>query len=178
MFDKALHKEYIFCSYLAKVLPGDPSTPFDLGNRVRLEFYNLQKTFEGSIQLVKEQKGAYEPAKPKKPVKQEETLSPLEEVIAKVNEQYVGEFTEGDRVVITALHDKLINNKKLQKAAVNNGAQMFTNNVFPTIFNDTAQQAYIESQETYTQLFKDSEKYRVIMNALAASLFNEFRSGI
>ncbi|MBR1698141.1 MAG: type I restriction endonuclease subunit R [Anaerovibrio sp.] len=175
MFDKALHKEYIFCSYLAKVLPGDPSTPFDLGNRVRLEFYNLQKTFEGSIQLVKEQKGTYEPAKPKRPVKQEETLSPLEEVIAKVNEQYVGEFTEGDRVVITALHDKLINNKKLQKAAVNNGGQMFTNNVFPTIFNDTAQQAYIESQETYTQLFKDSEKYHVIMNALAAALFNEFR---
>lgn len=65
MFDKPLHKEYIFCSYLAKVLPADPATPFDLGNRIRLEFYNLQKTFEGSIELVKEQKGEYGPAKPK-----------------------------------------------------------------------------------------------------------------
>lgn len=75
MFDKPLHKEYIFCSYLDKVLPADKTTPFDLGNRVRLEFYNLQKTFEGSIELVKEQKGEFGPAKPKKPVKQEETLS-------------------------------------------------------------------------------------------------------
>ena len=174
MFDKPLHKEYIFCSYLAKILPSDPETPFDLGNRVRLEFYNLQKTFEGAIELQKEQKGEFGPAKPKKPVKQEETLSPLEEVIAKINEQYMGEFTEGDRVVITALHEKLKNNKKLRNAALKDGAQMFTNNVFPSVFNTTAQQAYTESVSTYTRLFEDSEKYHAIMNALAAALFNEF----
>ena len=175
MFDKPLHKEYIFCSYLDKVLPADKTTPFDLGNRVRLEFYNLQKTFEGSIELVKEQKGEFGPAKPKKPVKQEETLSPLEEVIAKINEQYVGEFTDGDRVVITTLHEKLKNNKKLQNAAKNNGRQMFAKNVFPGIFDDAAQEAYVESTETYTRLFEDSEKYRAIMNALSAAMFNEFR---
>ena len=48
----------------------------------------------------------------KKPVKMVETLSPLEQVIEKINEQYMGAFTEGDRVVITALHQKLKNNKK------------------------------------------------------------------
>lgn len=175
MFDKPLHREYIFCSYLAKVLPPDPTTPFDLGNRVRLEYYNLQKTFDGSIELVKEQKGEYGPAKPKKPVKQEETLSPLQEVIARINEQYVGEFTDGDRVVITALHDKLRNNKKLQKAARNDGQQMFTNNVFPGAFDDAAQQAYVESTETYTRLFEDSEKYHAIMSALAAAMFEELQ---
>ena len=52
---------------------------------------------------------------------------------------------------------------------------MFTNNVFPNIFNNTAQKAYIESKETYEQMFKDSEKYHVIMNALSAVLFNEFQ---
>ena len=178
MFDKPLHKEYIFCSYLAKILPSDPEVPFDLGNRVRLEYYNLQKTFSGSISLVKEEKGAFASAKLKKPVKQEETLSPLEEVIAKINEQYLGDFTEGDRVVITTLHEKLRQNKKLQKAAQNNGAQMFANNVFPSIFDDTAQAAYMESTETYTRLFQDAEKYRAIMNALAAAMFQEFRTQI
>jgi len=175
MFDKATHKEYIFCSYLAKVLPSDPATPFDLDNRVRLEYYNLKKTFEGSIELVKEKKGEYEPAKPKKPVKQTDTVSPLDEVINKVNEQYAGEITEADKVMMSNLHDKLIKDKKLQTAAVNNGQQMFTNNVFPNIFNNTAQQAYIESKETYEQMFKDSEKYHVIMNALSAVLFSEFQ---
>ena len=174
MFDKPLHQEYIFCSYLAKVLPGDPAAPFDLNNRVRLEYYNLQKTFEGSIELVKEEKGEYGPAKPKRPVKQEETLSPLEEVIAKINEQFAGQFEEGDRVVTAVLYEKLKNNKKLQKAARNNGQQMFTHNVFPGIFDETAQNAYIESTETFTRMFQESERYRAIMNALAAVMFHEF----
>lgn len=78
MFDKPLHNEYIFCSYLAKIVPADPTIPFVLGDRVRLEYYNLEKTYEGSIELMKEEKGVYDPAKLKKPVKMVETLSPLE----------------------------------------------------------------------------------------------------
>lgn len=175
MFDKPLHQEYIFCSYLAKVLPSDPATPFDLNNRVRLEFYNLQKTFAGSIELVKEEKGEFGPARPKKPVKQEETLSPLEEVIAKINEQFAGQFEEGDRVVATVLYEKLKNNKKLKKAAQNNGQQMFMKNVFPGIFDETAQNAYIESTETFTRMFQESERYHAIMNALASVMFHEFQ---
>ena len=35
---------------------------------MKLEYYNLEKTYEGSIGLVKEEKGVYEPAKLKKPV--------------------------------------------------------------------------------------------------------------
>ena len=69
MFDKQMHNEYIFCSYLAKVIPADPSVPFALGDRVKLEYYNLEKTFEGSIGLVKEEKGIYESARLKKPGK-------------------------------------------------------------------------------------------------------------
>ena len=51
MFDKELHKEYVFCSYLAKLLPSDLVQPFDLDNRVKLEYYRLEKTYEGAIEL-------------------------------------------------------------------------------------------------------------------------------
>ena len=34
MFDKDLHKEYVFCSYLAHLLPGDEVDVWDLGNKV------------------------------------------------------------------------------------------------------------------------------------------------
>ena len=176
MFDEALHDEYIFCSYLAKIVPPDPSIPFDLGNKVKLEYYNLEKTFEGSIELVKETAGEYEPAQIKKPVKMEETLTPLEQVIQKINEQYMGEFSDGDKVVIAALHEKLRNNKKLQKSAQTDGQQIFENNIFPQMFDDAAQEAYIESTETYTKLFEDAGKYRAIMTALAQAMFTEFTS--
>ena len=98
-----------------------------------------------------------------------------DEVINKINEQYAGEISERDKVMMSDLHDRLIKDKKLQTAAINNGQQMFTNNVFPNIFNNTAQQAYIESKETYEQMFKDAEKYHVYMNALSAVVYNELR---
>ena len=175
MFDKQMHDEYIFCSYLAKVVPADPQIPFDLGDRVKLKYYNLEKTYEGSIGLVKEEKGVYKTAKLKKPVKMTETLSPLEQVIEKINQQYMGNFTDGDKVVITALHQKLKNNKKLIKAAKTDGRQIFEKNIFPQLFEDAAQEAYIESTETYTKLFEDAGKYRAIMNALAQAIFDEIR---
>ena len=175
MFDKQMHNEYIFCSYLAKVIPADPSVPFALGDRVKLEYYNLEKTFEGSIGLVKEEKGIYESARLKKPVKMEETLSPLEQVIEKINEQYMGNFTEGDKVVITTLHQKLKNNKKLVKSAQTDGRQIFEKNIFPQLFDDAAQEAYSESIETYTKLFEDAGKYRAIMGALAHAMFEELQ---
>ena len=34
----------------------------------------------------------------------------------------------------------------------------------------------MESKETYTQLFEDAGKYRVIMSALAHAMFDELRS--
>ena len=176
MFDKQMHDEYIFCSYLAKVVPADPKIPFDLGDRVKLEYYNLEKTYEGSIGLVKEEKGIYKTAKLKKPVKMAETLSPLEQVIEKINQQYMGNFTDGDKVVITALHQKLKNNKKLIKAAKTDGRQIFEKNIFPQLFDDAAQEAYVESTETYTKLFEDAGKYHAIMGALAQAMFDEIKN--
>lgn len=176
MFDKQMHDEYIFCSYLAKVVPADPQIPFDLGDRVKLKYYNLEKTYEGSIGLVKEEKGVYKTAKLKKPVKMTETLSPLEQVIEKINQQYMGNFTDGDKVVITALHQKLKNNKKLIKAAKTDGRQIFEKNIFPQLFDDAAQEAYVESTETYTKLFEDAGKYHAIMDALAQAMFDEMKN--
>lgn len=175
MFDKPLHNEYIFCSYLAKIIPADPSAPFDLGDRVKLEYYNLEKTYDGSVDLVKEEKGVYEPAKIKKPVKMCETLSTLEQVIKKINEQYRGTFTEGDKVVLTALHQKLKSNETLIKSAKNKSLKMFENDIFPNHFDNAAYEAYEESTETYAKLFEDTEKYRAIMNALAQKIFEEAR---
>ena len=175
MFDKDLHNEYIFCSYLAKIVPPDPSIPFDVGNKIKLEFYSLEKTFEGSI-VVMEKDGEYTQEKIKKPVKMIETITPLEQVIQKINEQYKGDFTEGDRVVMATLYEKLKNNKKLQKSAMTDGLQMFEKNIFPKLFGEVAQEAYMESTETYAKLFEDASKYKAMMSALAQVMFREFSS--
>ena len=64
-----------------------------------------------------------------------------------------------------------------EKAAKADGQQIFEKNVFPKIFDQTAQDSYMESTETYTQLFEDTVKYKAIMAALAKVLYRELRNG-
>ena len=153
-----------YCPYChARLYQDENDYCFECGKKLNKVTY--RKNFDHII----------EPAKLKKPVKMVETLSPLEKVIEKINEQYMGNFTEGDKVVITTLHQKLKNNKRLVKAAKTDGRQIFEKNIFPQLFDDAAQEAYIESTETYTKLFEDAGKYRAIMGALAHAMFEELQ---
>lgn len=173
MFDKDLHKEYVFCSYLINLLPPEPVDMVDLEGKLKLEYYKLQKTFEGAIELG-EQKGVYEPAK-KKGAMGLDPKEPLDEIIDKINEKFKGAFTDGDRVLLTALRDKLMGDKKLANMARTSDPQIFVESIFPKAFGDAAMESYMESQDTYTALFEDQNKYNAIMSALAEVIYREMR---
>lgn len=172
MFDKDLHKEYILCSYLAKLLPSDKTQPFDLDNRVKLEYYRLEKTYEGAIEL-EATPGSWKPTQPKRAGGQKDRLSPLDEIIARINEEFFGDFTDADRVMVDTLYSKMRKDAKVKKAAKSNDRQVYERSIFPGIFDTTAQQAYMENTEAYEQLFLDAEKYRIIQQALAERLYKE-----
>lgn len=172
MFDKDLHKEYILCSYLAKLLPSDKTQPFDLDNRVKLEYYRLEKTYEGAIEL-EATPGSWKPTQPKRAGGQKDRLSPLDEIIARINEEFFGDFTDADRVMVDTLYTKMRKDAKVKKAAKSNDRQVYERSIFPGIFDTTAQQAYMENTEAYEQLFLDAEKYRIIQQALAERLYRE-----
>ena len=145
MFDKELHHEYIFCSYLAKLLPGDPTIEFNLDNRVKLEYYHLAKTFEGAIEL-DDQSGSWAPTNPKRAGAKKEKLSPLDEIIQRINEEFMGEFTDADRVIVEDLYNRMKKDEDVQKAAQTNDQQVYHRSVFPGIFDETAMAAYMENQ--------------------------------
>lgn len=172
MFDKDLHKEYILCSYLAKLLPSDKTQPFDLDNRVKLEYYRLEKTYEGAIEL-EATPGSWKPTHPKRAGGQKDRLSPLDEIIARINEEFFGDFTDADRVMVDTLYTKMRKDAKVKKAAKSNDRQVYERSIFPGIFDATAQKAYMENTEAYEQLFLDAEKYRIIQQALAERLYQE-----
>lgn len=173
MFDVDLHKEYVFLSYLLGLLPRETVEMVDLEGKLKLEYYKLQKTFEGSIEL-QEETGVYTPASAKGAVKPEEK-HPLDEVIEKINEQYKGQFTEADKVLITALRVKLMGDTKLQTMARTSDPQIFAESIFPKAFGTAAQDSYMESQDTYTSLFEDQAKYNAIMRALGSIIYREMR---
>lgn len=172
MFDKELHKEYVFCSYLAKLLPSDPVQPFDLDNRVKLEYYRLEKTYEGAIEL-ESKPGSWKPTQPKRAGGQKDRTSPLDEIIQRINEEFYGEFTDADRVMVDTLYQKMRKDSKAKKAAKTEDRQVYERSLFPEIFDTTAQEAYMENTAAYEQLFLDADKYQAVMRALADRLYKE-----
>jgi len=111
-------KMYLFLFPLdKKLIPLEdqkPDTP-SLASLVDLEFYRLNKTYEGASSLVDESGvvpsvhvGESRPSK-------EEEEEFLSRVIQLVNERFGGEFSEGDVVDLQLLIDKSLNNEELQR---------------------------------------------------------------
>ncbi len=80
LFDSPLHKEYVLCSYLAPLLPKQYSENFELGDRVRLEYWKLIQTHEGAIELRDEESIVSPPDSTPNP-KAEEPKTPLELIV-------------------------------------------------------------------------------------------------
>lgn len=176
MFDSDMHKQYLFLSYLIDLLPAEVEEPVDLDGKLKLEYYKLQKTFEGEIHL-EHLDGQYVPAT-QKAVQGRQQKSTLDEILEKINEKYKGEFTDADRVMIDALHAKLISDKKLESSARTADPRIFTESIFPSAFGTAAMESYMEAQDSYSALFEDKTKYDAVMNALAGVVYREMRQNI
>lgn len=174
MYDADMHREYTFCAYLLKLIPDDPVVMINLEGKLKLEYYKLKETFKGEITLDPKEKGTYDNVTGKG-AGAPEPKEPLDEIIDKINEKYKGIFSAADRVLVTALHNKLIQNKNLHKLIQTTDPQLFTENIFPQIFEDAAQESYMESSETYQSFFEDTAKYKAIMHALASILYRDIR---
>ena len=169
MFDNELHQEFIFCSYLIKLLPAKKVEMIDIESKLKLEFYKLQKTFEGAITL-EEKKGAYASGDTVGG-RGENKKTPLDEIIENINEKYKGLFSDADRVLIISLQDKLMKDDKLKKIVKTTEPKIF-NDIFPKIFNNVAEESYKQSQEAYTSLFQDTTKYKLLMQLVIKHSYN------
>ncbi len=174
MFDREMQEEYLFLSYLLGLLPSDKIEPIDLEGKLQLEYYKLSKTFEGTIQL-ENVDGIYIPAK-EKGAQGKQKKTPLDEILDKINEKYKGKFTDADRVIIDALHQRLLKNDKLAGSAQTTDPTIFTESIFPTAFGQAAMDSYTEAQDSFASIFEDKSKYNAIMNALAGVIYREMRA--
>lgn len=178
MFDKDLHKEATFAGYLIKLLPTEKTEDLDLEGKLKLEYYKLKETFSGSISL-SDNVGVYDPQiiKPKTGPA-EEQKSPLEEIIERINEANKGDFTQGDRVIIGDLYDRMTQNEKLKAAAQSSDPKIFKESVFPKFFDETAVDSFTESQDAFGALFENKAKYKLYMNLMAETIYRFFRGGL
>ena len=152
--------------------PQGPATRAQVATRVKLEYYRLEKAYEGAIEL-ESKPGSWKPTQPKRAGGQKDRTSPLDEIIQRINEEFYGEFTDADRVMVDTLYQKMRKDSKAKKAAKTEDRQVYERSLFPGIFDTTAQEAYMENTAAYEQLFLDADKYQAVMRALADRLYKE-----
>ena len=180
MFDKELHKEYIFTAYLEKLFPREKETDMDLEGKLKLEFYNLKETFKGDITLNPTVDDSTLENFKKLDVgsKPEDKDELLEDIINKINDRFKGIFTEGDRVIVEAIYKKCVKgNKKLLQYAKKNDSEIFEQSIFPEIFKKVAQDCYTESVSSFSKLFENKTFYQSVMEEIAKEAYKDLRSG-
>ena len=174
MFDRDLHKEYVYLSYLRHLLKVEKIPVEAVDDKVEMRFYKLKREFEGSISL-EGTGGVFEPGGSAKTVVPDKKRDPLQVLVDMFNEQWAGNFTEGDRVVIDTLWKRIADNPQVADTIRRDGRQVFESSLLPKVFDEEARRAYVENTDSFTSLFEDSEKYRAMMSAIGQLLVEKFK---
>ncbi|MCU5712629.1 DEAD/DEAH box helicase family protein [Bacillus cereus] len=181
-FDMQLLEENIFTNYLLKFIPKEQREKIDIVDKVKLEYYKLQKDFEGEIMLIAEDGESGVLSNPKEinaNIKPPEERDSLEEIIHRINDRFPDDFTEGDKVLVEVLYKsfKRESDLKLINMAKNNSSEMFENNLFKDIFQDTVLEKYAENQTAFSKLVgSDENYYNTVYSLLAKDLYKWYRA--
>ena len=161
------------------MLPKEPEKNVNLENKLKLEFYKLEETFKGEVVLESGTNGNIL-SNPKRFVPESVIINEddlLENIIKRINERFNGVFSEGDRVIVETIYNRCIKgNKKLQRYAKSNDAEVFEKSIFPDVFKKVAQECYMDSMSAFSKLFEDKRFYNSVMEELAKESYKDLRS--
>ena len=171
MFDRDLHKFSVYAKFLYKVLPKEKGPYITIDDKVLLEYYRLEKEFDGSISLSGNEGGlggikGEAGARPKK-------SNSLAEIIAVINEKYGTNFTEMDKVLEQIQQDFLAD-EKLVSFAQNNDEAMFGLK-FEQEFENFAAKRYEENDAFFIKMFTDSGVMKSIVDMLKPIIYRKMR---
>lgn len=170
MFDKELHKFNVYAKFLKMKLPRD-NEKVNVDDKVILEYYKLQRSFEGQIKLdhspdsVIGIKGNL--------VGKEKKKDPLSIIIQNVNEKFGTAFTETDKILLQLCND-MVNDEVLKEFGKNNPIE-----TFKFMYNDKFDNLVIDRSEQNNKFFEnlanDKDFRDSIMQALLPIVFERIR---
>lgn len=172
LFDKDIHKFSVYAKLLYAYLPkGMGPARVDVDDKVLLEYYRLEKDFEGSIEL-EPSEGGYVPisgeAGHKEPKK-----DPLTVIIDKINDRYGTQFTEMDKVLVQMENDYATQDK-WQSYAQNNDRKTFML-LFQKDFPTVAAQRYEQNEAFFVKMFSDPEMMQMVMDTVGGVLYERLK---
>ena len=170
--DQDLEMLYSFGRFLLPHLPLDrDNTVVKIGNEVELQYYRLQRTSTGPIDLkVGEPEGVYGPTDVGTG-KAKEERAPLSEIIQVLNERFGTAFTEEDRLFFEQIKARAASNNQVIQTAMANPIDKFQLGVRKVI-EDLMIQRMSENDRIVTRYMDDGDFQRTAFPILAREIFD------
>ncbi len=171
MFDKDLHKFFVYAKFLQKALPKGNGDNVDLNGELMLEYYRLEKTSSGAI-ILDDTEGTVGNIKGETGAKQDKKES-LSAILQKINERFGTSFTGLDKVM-EQLQEDFLADGELVSFAKNNDQSTFRH-VFEKEFKDIAAKRYVQNDEFFVKMFQDDNFMNYIMAEMLPQIYKKLR---
>lgn len=171
--DKDMHKFFAYAKCLLRKLPRDINEKVDLADDVSLQYYRVQKIFEGSIDL--ESGEALPNTKFAGKAKKNSEESTLSELIEKLNERFGTDFDPATDKVLEQIVADMERNEHLKAQAKNNSREHFN---FP--FHDAFIGAVVDrmaQNTTFCEKVLDDENFgSMVKDMLVGYIYDRLRA--
>lgn len=171
LFDKEIHKFSIYAKFLSKMLPKGGSEKIYIDDKVLLEYYKLEKAFDGSIQLEPTEEG-FTPITGEAG-RREKKKDPLTVIIDKINEKYGTEFTEMDKVLLQIENDYAAQDKWKSYAKGNDFKTFML--LFEKDFPAMAAARYEQNEDFFVKMFSDPEMMKQVMESIGSVVYERLK---
>jgi type I restriction enzyme R subunit len=173
--DTDLERLYVFLRHLATKLPKvDGGAAYQFDDRIRLEYYRLQKISEGSISLAGGQANRLDgPSELGTGVLHEDSV-PLSRLIDVVNDRFGTDFNQADQLFFDQIVEAAVADAALkQAAAVNPGDK------FELVFKNLLEALFVErmdqNEEIFARFMNDTSFQAAVTGWLSSEAYNKLR---
>lgn len=171
LFDREIHKFSVYAKFLAMQLPKTGIERVNLDDKILLEYYRLEKDYEGSIVLEGSEGGF-------KPITGdtghgEKKKDPLTVLIDEINKKYGTNFTEMDKVLLQ-LENDYVSQERWQAYAKETDFNDFMR-LFKRDFPNMAMERYKQNDEFFVKMLDDDKLLQSVMETLGNVLYERLK---
>lgn len=172
LFDRDFQRFQVYAKFLLKILPAHDKDKADLDGKVLMEYYRLEKDFEGSIQLEKNSPGEVQPISGGVG-KKEEKKETLAEIVERINERFGTSFTEMDKIGMQVKED-FCADETFKAFAKDNDEAMF-DRIYPDTFKKILANRYQHNNDFFNKLFSDESFLQYFMSSMRGEIYSALR---
>lgn len=154
------------------MLPKGSSEKVYIDDKVLLEYYKLEKDFDGSIEPEPTEEG-FTPITDKAG-RREKKKDSLTVIIDKINEKYGTAFTEMDKVLLQIKNDYTAQEKWKSYARSNDFKTFML--LFAKDFPEMATARYEHNEDFFVKMFSDPEMMKWVMESIGSIVYERLKN--